>query len=262
MHLTASAQDAAGTWGDEFCGNEKPFACEADSFLPPYPAGCSPGAGFAGSSYLLCDVDDWADAQLTCADAFGLLAVIDTAAELAHVVDALAIAFPAEDETWVGASDATVEGTWRWVTGDVLYSPSFSAWDDAEPNGGGTQACLALDGNPLSAVWRDLGCSSALGFICDTDGILPPLPPACAVHDAGNGVRVVCDEPMSFADAQAFCVTLGGALVHVLDGVDNENLAAAALSSSPGARWWIGGTDSPFEDFWTWLDDGSLIDAF
>lgn len=53
---------------------------------------------------------DWSGAVVECTQLGGHLATIDSAAEHAFLAPLIS------DERWIGASDQTTEGTWRWVT--------------------------------------------------------------------------------------------------------------------------------------------------
>ena len=99
---------------------------------------------------LVTDAKDWATAQAYAASLSldglqGYLATVTTAAEQTFVNTLVGTTW-----TWLGASDATTEGEWLWVTGPeagtLFYSagaatqPGFSAWSPGEPdNASGSQ---------------------------------------------------------------------------------------------------------------------------
>jgi hypothetical protein len=64
-------------------------------------------------------------------------------------------------DTWLGANDATTEGDWRWVTGEVW---SYSRWGPSEPNGSTFENFLTLInrttiGHIPGITWNDSGNS-------------------------------------------------------------------------------------------------------
>ncbi|GEO07109.1 hypothetical protein AAE02nite_47730 [Adhaeribacter aerolatus] len=55
---------------------------------------------------------------------------------------------------WLGASDATAEGTWRWVAGPEAGTPlSYSNWAPGAPNNAGEEDYLTIN---LAGQWQDL----------------------------------------------------------------------------------------------------------
>ncbi len=88
----------------------------------------------------------WDDARVaaenrTFQDQPGYLATITSAAENQRIGE---LGIPAGRGAWIGASDAEVEGTWKWVTGPeagtVFWQDGnpigFASWGRGEPNGG------------------------------------------------------------------------------------------------------------------------------
>ena len=78
-------------------------------------------------------------------------------------------------ETWMGASDGSVEGTWLWVDdgtafwrGDSTGGPvnrAFANWDQSQPNGGANADCARLVPD-ARAVWGDLPCTELRSAVC------------------------------------------------------------------------------------------------
>jgi hypothetical protein len=78
-------------------------------------------------------------------------------------------------DTWVGASDGDVEGTWLWVDdgtafwrGDSTGGPvngAFANWDQSQPNGGANAGCARLVPG-ASGVWGDLRCTELRSAVC------------------------------------------------------------------------------------------------
>jgi hypothetical protein len=77
----------------------------------------------------------------------------------------------AESPAWIGASDFTLEGDWRWVDDDVSFwsgtasgaavDGAFTEWAFGEPNGSGD--CARLE----SGGWHDYACTLTAAYICE-----------------------------------------------------------------------------------------------
>lgn len=116
-------------------------------------------AFFGGSEYAR--VDDSAQVSWTAASAAVAamgggwhLATITTAAENTFVETTVLGAGAADrSHYWIGATDAAVEGTFAWVTGEPF---SFADWGGGEPNNLGNEDYLAYDYRAgIGWVWND-----------------------------------------------------------------------------------------------------------
>lgn len=99
--------------------------------------------------------ETWVDAEARCEQLGGHLVVIDS------VEEAIAIPEPA----WLGLSDRTTEGTYRWVTGAAL---SFTYWSFGEPSGGAFTNCIHTGGG--LSHWSDGPCEFHFPSVCEYDG--------------------------------------------------------------------------------------------
>ena len=88
------------------------------------------------------------------------LATLTSASENAFVVSLIAAGLPGRSHFWLGGTDATVEGTWTWVTGEAF---SYANWGAGEPNNSGNEDYMALDLNGATYIWND--APDALGQI-------------------------------------------------------------------------------------------------
>ena len=165
----------------------------------------------------------------------GYLATLTTAAEVA------ALARRTSGQYWFGASDAAVEGEWRWQTGPEAgqlfwrgaangTAATYSNWSTGEPNNFQTASQPngehygELYGN--SGLWNDLGP-------CDVNGIISGylveyggLENCAPVLYATGTVRVNVTATTLAAQAPSQAVTLA-ALPNPNDGQFRVQLAAA-----------------------------------
>jgi hypothetical protein len=83
----------------------------------------------------------------------------------------------------------------------------------------------------------------------------PPAPPAPACDDVTvAGARfALCTTPLTWADAEAHCTTLGRHLARIDDEAQSRALAAVAADASTD-RWWIGLSDRAQEGHAAWAD--------
>jgi hypothetical protein len=79
-------------------------------------------------------------------------------------------------EAWAGGSDATVEGTWRWVNDGAAFwsgtetgralNGAFANWNPDEPNGGFFSDCMRFT-PAFGGSWADLECNSLRSAVCE-----------------------------------------------------------------------------------------------
>ena len=128
----------------------------------------------------------WTSAQTAAATSnyFGLqgyLVTISCAAENAFAFNAI------HQSGWIGASDATSEGDWRWVTGPetgtAFYSGSGSAggsavsgmynnWNSGEPNNSGNEDYAQFLPGTSNGFWNDLANTTTVnGYYVEYGGM-------------------------------------------------------------------------------------------
>jgi hypothetical protein len=135
----------------------------------------------------------WSQAQTAAAasskyGAQGYLATITSQAENDFIATQL------KSDSWIGASDAAVEGTWDWVTGPEsgeqfwqgngqnagsnTVNGMYAHWNNPvtggtgqEPNdSGGNEDCAEFYYSN-NGLWNDLNCSNTLGYIIEYGGL-------------------------------------------------------------------------------------------
>ena len=134
----------------------------------------------------------------------------------------------ADDDASAGDGDGDASGDGDGDTGDG----DGDTGDGDAPDGGG-------DGDGDGDAGPQDSC---------LDGRLRP---------GGHCYRFVTEQTLSFADAEADCVSWGGHLVSLNDS-DEELWVYEQSLEVPGfatpIRFWIGFTDSETETLWTWTD--------
>ena len=98
-------------------------------------------------------------AEADCEESHGTLATAYDAKEQAFVSSLKGV----KEAIWLGLSDTTVEGTFRWANGSRL---AYSNWKEGEPNDKGSagEDCVQMVGD---GKWNDKNCNNVdLKYIC------------------------------------------------------------------------------------------------
>lgn len=122
----------------------------------------------------------WDAAEAACAaDTTGgtHLIVLDDDSERAELLATLAER-GVMASVWIGLTDRTAEGVYRWVTAQEVGSPPLTSppWGAGQPDDqNGTQDCVRIEGaNGGSPGYFDDGeCSSSFSYVCECDGYAP-----------------------------------------------------------------------------------------
>jgi hypothetical protein len=149
--INPSAIDICGDGIDQDCSGRADDAIDCPDCV---------AATRLGRNYAMCfRPRTFADARLAC-QAIGLdLAVPGSRGENTFLQGLLSGG--ATSTSWLGLTDAAVEGTWRTVAGAAL---TFTSWEAGEPNNAGNQDCTQMY---TSGNWDDLGCGSLLSALCE-----------------------------------------------------------------------------------------------
>ena len=149
----------------------------------------------------------------------GYLATITSAAENAFITDKLG------SDAWIGASDASSENTWLWVTGPEsgteffygnggsgsTHTYTYANWNSGEPNNSGTENYAEIYcSSSTPGKWNDLNGTQSLGYVVEYGNsyiglgssgsatktitiatVTPPGAPAIGTAAAGDGQATV-----------------------------------------------------------------------
>ncbi len=119
-----------------------------------------------GHSYKRFDsAKTWSKSKAYCIQQGGYLATITTQSEQDWIVSE---GLDSSD-TWIGGSDATIEGTWTWVTGESF---SYVNWAVGEPNDHNGQDYLSFSNYSVfpRGTWDDRGLpggDSSQAYLCE-----------------------------------------------------------------------------------------------
>lgn len=111
-------------------------------------------------------ITTWSLAQADCVARGGTLVVPTSSIEVALAAELPTTPLTLPD-AWIGGTDAAVEGTFTWVTGEAL---AYTNWRAGEPNNGGTSGtqedCVALEAD-TAGTWDDRPCGREYPYICE-----------------------------------------------------------------------------------------------
>jgi hypothetical protein len=115
--------------------------------------------------------------------------------------------------------------------------------DDGDPtvHPGAFETCNQVDDD----------CS---GLVDDSPACTAP----CPTIEAGGVTFALCELPMSWGDAAAFCMARGGALARIDSREQSQALYREARRLDGKSRWWIGLHDRTAEGSFEWIDGAPL----
>ncbi|MBK9035538.1 MAG: hypothetical protein IPL61_30490 [Myxococcales bacterium] len=155
-------------------------ALPIDATLPMCPAGYGP-LGTSTSRYReVTSTATWAQAAADCDndDAAGGFTGFTHLIVIANDAERLALTSPPAigGNSWVGLTDALVEGTFVWVTaeptGGYPVVGQQPPWDNGDPNGGTGENCVRFK-NAFTYEDKPCGDSNNI-YVCECDAF-PPL---------------------------------------------------------------------------------------
>ena len=121
---------------------------------------------------------------------------------------------------------------------------------DLDGDGAGCMDCD--DGDPAVRPGAVEICN---GRDDDCSGVIDDSPACpCEQVDIDGVAFELCDRPMPWDEAAAFCAARGGALARVDDRAQSEALHRAARRLDRTDRWWIGLSDRGAEGDFRWMD--------
>jgi len=86
----------------------------------------------------------------------------------------------------------------------------------------------------------------------------PACASACPTTVAGGVTFALCELPMTWRDAAAFCMAKGGTLARIDSREQSQALYREARRLDPKSRWWMGLHDRAGEGRFEWIDGAPL----
>merc|ERR1712179_95666 len=114
---------------------------------------------------------DWYHAKADCESRRGYLVDIHNFPEQAFLINSIQVlGIPDDKGVWIGMTDETSEGNWKWVSGVAM---NFKNWAGSQPGMiGGMENCGLME---FSGTWHDYPCHGLIfttenhGWICKYD---------------------------------------------------------------------------------------------
>lgn len=167
---SAGASGAGASTGSGGTGGDagQPGGGSGGTGGSPNLGNCS-SASFMGHDYAVCAfAQTFSEAGASCETLRMRLIRIDSSEENTWFCGAVT-------NGWIGASDALVEGEWRWSDGELFWlgedtgtavNGRYEAWSGADPSGRPSDAdCARVDSS--GRVWVDVRCSDLNPFVCE-----------------------------------------------------------------------------------------------
>lgn len=170
---TASIGDPPDLGDDASNAGEIDAALIADA-APPDALVCAGGDARAtdpatGHCYIYVSTPGTWDAGVSACDALGgTLATATSASEVA-ILTGLPTMPATVPDVWLGGTDLATEGTWLWVTPEVM---TYTNWRTGEPNNGGTSGipenCMVIESD-TAGTWDDRPCTRSYPALCELE---------------------------------------------------------------------------------------------
>ncbi|XP_072526441.1 uncharacterized protein [Salminus brasiliensis] len=129
-----------------------------------------PGWIYFSSSlyYTSTEKKSWSESRQYCKDRGADLVIVNSRKEQEFVE-----MIRRGQETWIGLTDSSQEGVWKWVDGSALTTRFWWSREPSDYEGQedcGTTGYEPTDGRPVTDVintWNDLSCSAHVFWICE-----------------------------------------------------------------------------------------------
>ncbi len=225
------------------------FVCEFENYYIP-----SKTIEYNGNIYYLFDeLLSWYTAYNVCQNMGGHLATITSEEEQRVISELCSDSF--YTAYWLGATDDSSEGVWKWVTGENF---SYSKWNSGEPNNNNAGAAenyleiyVSTDG------WNDYIDDGYRGFICEIES----QDNFSIIHDYHNGNSYeIYDTNVSWVNAQRIAQAKGGHLATVADADEKDFLANLYQDLTLSDDYlYIGGFRCKHNDRYRWVTGESFV---
>jgi formylglycine-generating enzyme required for sulfatase activity len=214
----------------------------------------NPDSGLASTYKVIEGKYTWHEAKADAEARGGHLVTVTSQGEWALIKTLIGLR---NTTLWMGGSDARVEGTWEWVTGEKW---DFSAWGGPDPNGGAFENYTLLfpgfDSNGSFVVgddlnsekvpdgteihWVDIQPNHRFGYILE-------------IEPTVRNQYSVVEGRFTWKEAKADAEKRGGHLVTVASAAEWDTIRLALGDKFDKLDLWMGATDELVEGQWKWV---------
>ena len=198
------------------------------------------------SLYTIVDGPSWTQAEANSVKLGGHLVTVNEASENSFITSSFSNQI--SDLAFIGNNDIVTEGVWRLPSGE---SQTYANWANGEPNDGNSTknedvAAIYFRAQDFGTVgvWNDVridGYGNISRGIAETPFIR-----------RGDSAYVVVQGP-TWEEAEANAQALGGHLVTINDGAENEWLVKTFPLSPNWYVYWTGLNDARQEGSFSWI---------
>ena len=189
-----------------------------------------------GSFYRLLDIGSWEQNQAQAQSLGGHLVTINSQQEQ----EFLTSQFGPEQQFWIGLSDKTTEGEFRWANGETS---TYTNWAPGEPNNHGNEDYVSMNFG-TAGKWND----------SNGDGPFRGIVENKYFEWQGSKYLLTGAATWEQAQAQALALALGGNLVTINSAAERDYLVSTFGGSE---SLWTGLTDKVKEGEFKWISGES-----
>ncbi|WP_017652856.1 DUF4347 domain-containing protein [Fortiea contorta] len=173
----------------------------------------------------------WTQAQTEAQRLGGNLVTINDAAEEAW----LKSTFGTGEQLWIGLTDQTVEGQYRWINGEAV---TYTNWAPGQPSNSRSNEDFVVM-NSTAGQWNDQLSSSKFRAIVEIEP---------KIYNGNEYYLTIGRKTWDAAQAEA--VSLGGNLVTINDAAEESWLRSTFSTTE---RFWLGINDVQVEGQFRWV---------
>lgn len=200
----------------------------------------------------------WTEARDAAKSRGGYLATITSPTEWANIQKQIGSSTLASKDFWIGATDESSEGNWKWVTGESWL---YESWGDYQPNNAGGRQHYAHVWP--GGKWDDNNNTKLSYYLLEFNGVVDPPDDDPPDEDDPSEVPAtyrLIQANLTWMAARDAAVKQGGHLATFETSAQWDAMVSQIGSGAlAGKNIWIGATDAASEGSWKWLTGDSVI---